>query len=152
MKKYYQQATKAFAGFTAVCVLMIIIGVLLIVFVKEQLDLVLLFLGAGISLGIISLSVFLGCALSYLQIDQEKTIFPVTRAPKLRLKRSTILYDEIKFIKPTFYQGDGIFSKDTTMYHFVLNSGHEFAETFYQYGKKQEQEIVSLLQSHIDFL
>ena len=151
MKKYYQSATKIFAGLTAVCILMIVIAMLLISLTQDQFNLVLLFLGIGIPFEIIFLSAFLGCVLSYLQTDHEKIIFSVTRAPKLCLKRNAILYSEIKFIKPTFYKGDGLISRDTTMYHFVLNNGHEFTETFYQYGKKQEQEIVSLLRSHIKF-
>ena len=151
MRKYYQSATKVFAAITAVCFLMIFIGVLLIVFDPDQLNLIFLFLDFGISFGILFLSCFLGCVLSSLKIDHEKIVFPVTRSPKIRLKRNTVLYNEIKCVKPIYYKGDGIVTKDTMMYRFVLNSGLEFTETFYQYGKKYEQEIVSRLQSYIRF-
>lgn len=167
MKKYTQPATKVFAGLTAVCIFMVIAGVLLIIFADDQFNLILFFLGIGIPLGILFLAIFLANARNYIRIDSQRIVFPVTRAPKLSLKRNPVLFDDIVKITVTYNAGfkpnifltiifalffhDSLGTKPTHFYTFHLKNGLRFTETFYQYGKAQEAEIAARLKERIPF-
>ena len=151
MKKYIKSEVKVFAILTIVCFLMIVAGVVTILFAQDQLYWILLLLGFGISMGIVFLTVLFICARNYILLDDENIVFPITRSPKLCFKRNTVAFGDIKCIKPISHKGDGIISKDTTMYRFILYNGLEFTETFYSYGKESELEIVSHLKKYIHF-
>lgn len=152
MKKYRRSSVKVFAALAALCALMIIAGIVLVLYIPGQLHWILFLLGTGISMGIVFSAILIPCARNYLLLDDEKIVLPITHAPRLRLKRNPIAFREIKGIKVTTYQGDGVISKDTTIYRFILNNGLEFTVTFYSYGKEAEQEIVAHLKAHIRFL
>ena len=85
-------------------------------------------------------------------IGNESIIHPVTRVPRLSFKRNQLNFSDIKCVEIIFRKGDGIISKDTNMYKFVLNNWSSFTETFFSYGKKQEQEIVNILKPKVMFV
>ena len=145
MKKYVQSATKISGVLLIVCVLMIAAGVLLTVLSPEQRDLICFLFAFAIPWAIILLVIYIPSARSYLLMDDEKIVFPLTRVPKLSLKRNTVMFSEIKRVKVVFEEGDGIIVKDCNFYRFHLKNGLEFTETLFSYGKESEKEIVSVL-------
>ncbi len=145
MKKYTQSATRSSKVCFLICLFAVLAGVLLACFAPDRFELILLLLGLGIPLGFLSLTVYIACRSVPLLLEEEAIVFPITRAPKLRFKRNRVRYDEIKRIERHFYKGDGLISGDTNFYRFVLKNGITFTETFFSYGKRQEQEIVDIL-------
>ncbi len=154
MKKFSEPATKIFAVLSAICFLMIIVGIVFAVSLPAKTDLIFFFLGFGIPLFILSLTVFIACAFRNIVIDEEKIIFAYKRKP--------VFFNEIKRVPVKHYNGDkpSIFlvilfaiifhdalggTKEYYSYTFYLNDGTEFTEHFYSYGKKQEREIVAKL-------
>ena len=168
MKKYFQPAAKISGILSVVFSAMILSGVLLIIFAPEQTNLILFFLGFGIPLSLISLAVFIPAVRSYVIIDDNRIVFPTTKEPKLSLKRNPVLFKDIKRISVTCHEASKpnillviLFAillqdalsgtKSTYTYTFHLKNGDKFTETFYNYGKKQEQEIISILKERVCF-
>lgn len=152
MKKYKQPARKLAAALVAVCLLMVTVGILLISFAPQHSDFYFVFLGIGAPLGLIFFIILCICSRSYLLVGEDRIVFPYTRQPKFRLKRYSLAYSDIKYIKVIFYDGIGINIKDSLMYKFVLNNGDSFTEAFFSYGRQPEQEIVELLKRKVRFI
>lgn len=152
MKKYTQPATNIFLSLTIICIVMIVAGAVTFFMAPEQLNLILFFWGIGIPFGTLFVCIWLACAYTCIMIGNESIILPVTRVPRLSFKRNQLNFSDIKCVEIIFRKGDGIISKDTNMYKFVLNNGSSFTETFFSYGKKQEQEIVNILKSKVMFV
>lgn len=146
MKKYAQPATRVFATLSVVCLCIIIVGILLIFFFTNHIKLILFFFGIGVPCGLLFFILFLICIRCYLLIDDKSISFHITRVPKLRFRRNYVLFDNIQYIEKFFHKGDGIISKDTYMYKFVLKTGLEFTETFFSYGKEAEQDILNIFE------
>lgn len=156
MKKFSEPSTKVFAVMSAICFLMITVGIALAVSVPDKTDLIFFFFGFGIPLFILSLTIFIGCAFRKIIIDEEKIIFAYRRKP--------VFFNEIKRVSVKHHNGDkpSIFlvilfaivfhdfwggTKECYSYTFYLSDGTEFTKYFYSYGKKQEREIVAALKS-----
>ena len=152
MKKYRQSCIKFLSVLIAICCLMIAVGIVLAFIDYESQTLIFCFLGIGIPWTLILFLILLPAARNYLLIDDEKIVLPITRVPKIRVKRNVLSYNQINCIRVVKYKGDGLISKDTTFYRFILNDGCEFTETFYCYGKVQEREIVERLKKYVCFV
>ncbi len=152
MKKYRQSSIKFLSVLIAICCLMITVGIVLVLIDYKSQNLIFFFLGIGIPWALILFSVLLPAARNYLLIDDEKIVLPITRVPNISVKRNVLLYNQISCIRVVKHKGDGLISKDTTFYHFILNDGREFSETFYCYGKVLEQEIVEQLKKYVRFV
>ena len=151
MKKFYRSGNLVFAILSSITVVMAIAGIVLLISGAGFDDLTLFLIGFGAPFGLLFLPLFLANVLSYITIDDESIVFPVTRAPRLRFKRNKVRYSDIEYIEIQDYKGDKIVTENTAFYLFTLKDGTAFKEALYIYGKKREREIVSMLKSKVAF-
>ncbi len=153
MKKYYQVAIYPVAILGIACVLSILVGVLVVAIVPTKPSFAWGLIGVGCVVGFaIILPCLIGVLCSYIKIDDEKIIFPTPPASNYRLKEYTVKIDDIDSIITYISVGDGFFTKSTRFYIFKLKSGDSFKQVFYNYGKRNEAEIVNTLKKRVKFI
>ena len=153
MNKYARVETKWFLTLTILSLLCSIAGAVLRVFFSITSLLTLAMIIAGLPFFILFFVCYLASARSYLLIDDEKIVFPVTRVPKLTRKRNTVYYSDIARIEVRFFKGDFLSQTgDAFFYTFKMKDGSSFTETLYGYGKKHEAEIVTCLKRNVSFI
>lgn len=152
MKTYTQPGAKLLGALTGICGLLCAAGCLLLLWAPERVEWIVLCLVAGGLLGILFLASWLACAACPIYLDDVGIVFPITRAPRLRFRRNPVRYCEIDHVRAILHRGDGMRTKDTVFYRFVLKNGLEFTETLFSYGKTAEQEITEHLKQHTRFV
>ncbi len=151
MKKYVQRAQYWFLALTLLSFVCIVAGVVLRIFSYDSSQFIWLLI-LPILMFLLFFPCYIAAARSYLLIDSEKIVFPVTRSPKTTLKRNTVLFSDIAWVEERFSKGDFVSQTlDTYYYTFHMKSGDSFTETLFPYGKKQEVEIVSILKSRVKY-
>jgi hypothetical protein len=76
-----------------------------------------------------------------------KTFSPYKEYRRFNCKGMEIRFSEIQNIAFEANYGDGFMTSDTTFVTFYLKNGKNFKTVFYNYGKKQEKEILSALKA-----
>lgn len=153
MKKYYQVLLYPVVVLAICCTLAILSGALLLAFAPSLSKVGGLLVGICSAIGIaIVLPCLIGVLCSYIKIDDEKIIFPTTPTPNYRLKEYTVKIDDIDSIIAYISVGDGFFTRSTKFYIFKLKSGDSFKQVFYNYGRKNEAEIVNSLKKRVKFI
>lgn len=149
MEKIYRTSTKYFGILAVLSLLMLISGVcfMIVDVFQDALVLFLLFFGAMFTL--LFMPLFIADYICYLCFGNDRIVFPITRAPRLRFRRMTVKISEIAYVQVGFSCGDGLVRLNTTIYTFHLKNGRSFQETLFSYGKKQEQRIVAVLREKV---
>ncbi len=160
MKKYNSSSIKILAVIAAVCVCMLIAGIILVIAKIPLFELKFILIVLGLCFGMIFVPVFFAEKSRYLIIDEEKVIFPrgCFRNEKIVFQRTVVRFDEIRSVKSEFQKGDSVFisvilalfgmqSKgDTYFYTLNLKDNTQIeVNVLYQYGKKAEKEIFEMI-------
>ena len=156
MKKYRSSGTKILAVIAAVCVCMLIAGMIAGDSFSYTYELTLL--GGGF--GIIFVPVFIAERSRYLIIDEEKVIFPpgCNQNEKLVFQRLEVRFDEICSVKIDFHKGESEFMAIVWGLFGLTSVGDQYSYTLnliddtkievgclYQYGEKAEKEISEMI-------
>ena len=153
MKKYYQVLLYPVVILAICCALAILLGVLLLAFAPSLSKAGGLLVGICSAIGIaIVLPCLIGVLCSYIKVDDEKIIFPTQPTSNRRIKEYIVKIDDIDSIITYVSVGDGFFTRSTRFYVFKLKSGDSFKQVFYNYGKKNEAQIVNTLKKKVKFI
>lgn len=119
MKRYDQPAKYWFLALTLLPFACIAVGVVLRFLFSDRSQFIWSLIFVGIPLFILFFVVYIATARSYLLIDSEKIVFPVTRIPKTTLKRNTVYFSDISWVEERFSKGDFI---SQTLDHITIPS------------------------------
>ncbi len=68
---------------------------------------------------------------------------------QLILQRTTLNFRDLLRVEREFHEGDGIITADTTFYCFICQDQTIYKTTFFEYGKKGEEEILAILKTNV---
>ncbi len=147
MKKYVANYLKWIGILSLISILVFAIGFVLFLFggLNIEIPLLLTFLGGGF--GILFVAVYFSQKSRVFTIDEEKIVLPrgAYINEKLSFSKTSLKKSDICFVKRTFFKGDKIISEDAYLYTVKLKDGTKVTFPLYEYGKKAEEEIFSLL-------
>lgn len=157
MKKYYRPTSRIFACLSAVMLIIFICGIIMLALNYEHEDaiigvIILAFLLLVLFL-MVSIIEYTNCiTISYTQVSFSRNTRTIMNDGIIRrtpYKKLTIAFVDIESVSKRYAHGDKIISNDTIIYVFTLKNGDTFEELLYHYGKKNEKEIIDIIEERV---
>ena len=151
MKKYISRATKWLGIYTIISVIILVIGVIIIIVNSSNIGLQVGLTMLGGLMSVVFLSCFFAEKSRWLTITDDEIVLPrgVDINGKTVFKKTVAKIDEITSIESNLYKGDGLISKDTYFHTLKLKDGTKITFTLYEYGKKEEKEIIETIKKSV---
>ncbi len=71
-----------------------------------------------------------------------------SKSKKYNRRNVFLQWEDITYVLKNFTPGDGFFSANSTVYHFILQDDQEIEAYFFHFGKTAEQEIDCILKKY----